>query len=491
MDGGGRWAALRTAVVVSSWLNDVVGELEASGNSLVVAADPDGLLLEERMLQCIDVLGFELITFDDPVAFRFVFESRYWLPREKGVGDGEGLLVRVSTSDTDALPHDLLATGHRLSFGLSDLFQDLSEPVVASLDRGDLDALFTAQRVDPPSQRLGDRKTRDYVLRHVFGVAPETIAREEDLLRFLLRRHYRVLRIPGALDAHLTDSLAQRSRFRDWPLARIIPDREAFFAFLQGALAALPRPPGGTVHRPRGTARPRGTRSQIAGPIRVAFDHEDVRIYIDSLFLEGVLKPVPHRNAERLAGSWVMVGVSTDPAADRARRVHGLLATAEETVPGEAAGHRDWLAFARRWAELRALKDDLSEPEADIGVNERVDVLRNRIDKSFAVWLAAHYRALHNHPPVPPVMLHHYPSGPRSSRRPGTRPEDRPGDDRRPGAGPVGGGSGGACRAAAGSTLSRERRLRLDPDAYLRVTASLLRRASAALLLFDHIEHGR
>ena len=394
---------------MNRWLDEVVGELEGSASGLVLATDPDELLLEESMLQRIAALGFDLITFDDPVAFRFVFESRYRLPREEGGEDGQRrLLVRVSASDSDALPYDLLAAGHRLAFGLGDLFPDLSGPVLASLDRADIDALFTAQQVDPPAQRLGDRETRDYVLRHVFGVAPEMIADEEDLLRFLLRRHYRGLRVPVALDAHLADSLSKRPRFRGWPLSRIIPAREEFFAFLQERWPAfLDRMTAPSAVREDSPPVP--YEIQIPGPIRVAFDHDDVRIYVDHLFQEGVLKPVPHPGSERLAGSWVMIGISTDPAADRARRVHGLLATAEETVPGEAAGHRDWLAFARRWAELRVLKDDVSQPEADVGTTERVDVLRDRIDKSFAAWLAAHYATLHNHPPVPPVMLHHIP----------------------------------------------------------------------------------
>ena len=393
---------------MKTWRDEVIGKLDASGDHLTVAADPDELLVEERMLQRIEELGFHLITFGDHAAFRFAFESSYRAQTDENGSTARRILIRVSATDPNELPFDILARSRRVSLSLGRLFPKLSYPVVASMERADLDDLFAAQQDIPPGRHLGDRDTRGYVLRHAFSVAPETIAREGDLLRFLLRRHYRVLRIPGALDAHLTDSLAQRSRFRDWPLARIIPDREAFFAFLQERwphfLDRLAAP--STVREEPPSP---GYEVQIPGPIRVAFDHEDVRIYIDNLFLEGVLKPVPHRNAERLAGSWVMVGVSTDPAADRARRVHGLLATAEETVPGEAAGHRDWLAFARRWAELRALKDDLSQPAADVGATQRVDVLRDRIDKSFTAWLAAHYATLHNHPPVPPVMLHHIP----------------------------------------------------------------------------------
>jgi len=44
------------------------------------------------------------------------------------------------------------AAGRKLSFSLSDLFPNLSYPVVAALDRADLDALFDAQLRHAPGQ---------------------------------------------------------------------------------------------------------------------------------------------------------------------------------------------------------------------------------------------------------------------------------------------------------------------------------------------------
>ena len=398
----------KTGARVNTWRDEVIGKLAASASRLTLAADPDELLLEERLLQRIEELGFRLITFRDHIEFRFAFESRYRSRQDEDRDGPRGILVRVSASDPNVLPFDLLARGRRVSLSLGELFPKLSYPVVASLDRADLDDLFAAQLSNPPGQPLGDRDTRSYVLRHAFRVAPEAIASEEDLLRFLLRRHYRRLRVPAALDVHLAESLARTSRFREWPLARIIPDREAFFAFLQERwphfLDRMTAP--STVREDPPPAR---SEVQIPGPVRVAFDHDDVRVYIDNLFLEGVLKPVPHAKSERLAGSWVMVGVSTDPAADRARRMRALLRTVEETVPAEGAGHRDWLALASRWAELGVLQDDLSHDGTDPSLTERYQALRERIDEGFAAWLATRYSTLHNHPPVPPVMLHHVP----------------------------------------------------------------------------------
>jgi hypothetical protein len=59
------------------------------------------------------------------------------------------------------------------------------------------------------------------------------IKQPSDLLRVLLRRHYRGQRIPTDLDERFIQLLRQSTLFDDWPLETLVTDREAFFAFLQ------------------------------------------------------------------------------------------------------------------------------------------------------------------------------------------------------------------------------------------------------------------
>ena len=218
---------------MTSWRDSILAELAPHAARLTIAADPDGLLLEAGVLQEIAARGFELITVEDRVAFRFTYESRYRSRGDRGERTGPGLVLRTDESDLGALPYDLLHAGRRVSFSLGALFPHLSRAVMSTLERSDLDALYQAQTRAPPARPLGDAQTADFVLRHVFGIAPETIRQESDLLRFLLRRHYRELRIPAPLDDHLLRLLARNPAFAAWPLRRIMADREAFFAFLQ------------------------------------------------------------------------------------------------------------------------------------------------------------------------------------------------------------------------------------------------------------------
>ena len=342
------------------WRDRILKALTPGAARLTVAADPDGLLLEATLLEAVRERGFEIVTFEDPVAFRFDHESRFRSRWDRGEGAGLEVVVRTEGRDPAALPYDLVQAGRRLSFGLGDLFPALAYPVVASLDRSDLDTLHRAQEYHRPGQ-LGDDATRDFVLRHVFDFAPELVRRPSDLLRLLLRRHYRRQRLPRLLDERLADLLRQGGAFASWPLAAILRDRDAFFTFLQERWPRfLDRLAGGIgagelrdVEEASGLA--------IGEPADLPFDHADVRVYIDNLFVEGMLRPAVHESGRALRGEWAAVGVRIDPGADRRRRLRRLAEAVRTTLPESDAHHRDWLSFACRWAELGVL---LSETAA-------------------------------------------------------------------------------------------------------------------------------
>ena len=389
-----------------SWRDEILKEFTPQVARLTLVADPDGLLLEEGILKGVEERGFELIPFEDHVAFRFAYESRYRSRWDRGELTDLVVVLRAAASDLRSLPYDLLQAGRQLSFNLGALFPNLSYPVVDALDRSDLDDLYEAQSGEKPEEPLGDRQTKGFVLRHVFGVAPETIRQESDLVRFLLRRHYRGLRIPPVLDSHLVQLLQQNSLFGDWPLERIVTDREAFFAFLQERWPIfLDRMVAG-VDAVREPAQAYGL--EFPGPSEIPFEHPDVRVYIDNLFLEAVLQQVTHPRVGTLADSWVIVGIKTEPKTDRRRRLEGLLKAIDKSIPGDGAKHQDWLAFAHRWAQVNALWFD---PDGE-GAGERTERLRDvriRIDEAFTSWTTDRFGTLHNQPPVPPVMLHHVP----------------------------------------------------------------------------------
>ncbi|KUK56520.1 MAG: PglZ domain protein [Synergistales bacterium 53_16] len=277
------------------------------------------------------------------------------------------------------MPYDLLQVGRKLSFNLGDLFPNLSYPVVAALDWADLDALFDAQKRHAPGQ-LGDNATKEFILRHVFEIAPELIKEPKDLLRVLLRRHYRGRRIPAILDERFIHVLRQNGLFENWPLEVIIPDAQAFFAFLQERwpvfLDSLATSKDDVVQEDV-----TGYGFEFQGPTLLPFDHQDIRIYIDNLFLEGLLQPVPHEQSQALSKTWVAYGIKVSPEENRRRRLEGLLDSIEKAIPTEDARHGEWFHFAYRWAELIALEFEKDTAEKIASLSPRLEVLRHGLDE--------------------------------------------------------------------------------------------------------------
>ena len=362
--------------------------------------------MEERILAVIRERAFELIPFEDPIAFRYAYESRFRSRWKLSEQTNLVVVMHSAAINLNRLPYDLLQAGRKLSFSLDVIFPKLSYPIVAALDPSALDSLYDAQKQHDPGV-LGDNATKEFVLRHAFDIAPELIKEPSDLLRVLLRRHYREQRIPSLLNERLVQLLRQYPLFNDWPLERVVPDRQAFFAFLQERWPLfLDRAASEEGLGVRERAEPYAL--EFSGPTDLPFDHDDIRIYIDNLFLEGLLRAVPYEQAESLSNPWLVIGIRKDEQAVRERRMGGILCTLASTIPNEDARHDDWFRFAKTWAELVALslESDAKLPEP---VRRKMETLQARIDDALVSWLENRYAGLSSLPPDPPVMLHHIP----------------------------------------------------------------------------------
>ena len=186
-----------------------------------------------------------------------------------------------------------------------------------------------------------------------------------------------------------------------------MPSRGAFFSFLQERWPLfLDRLAGNAGASPRDGSGSSGLAFEV--PADLPFDHDDVRVYIDNLFLEGMLTPVSHEAGDALRGEWAAVGIRIDPEADRSRRLGGLMEAVGDTIPGPDARHHEWTAFAYRWAELDVLRLETAA-SAGSETGARIAELRTEVDRSFLAWTERRYAGLHNQPPDPPVMVHHVP----------------------------------------------------------------------------------
>lgn len=400
------------------WRERILGQFDAGVARIIVAVDPHGILGEELLQQELRERGLELFaTGDDPIAFRYLYEVRHRQPWDSGEPAPQLIVhVRGGVAEARALPYDVLAAGRLLELSLHELFPGLDADVIAQLDPGDLDRLEDAIGVHRPS-RLSDAATRDFVLRHVFGIVPEAAMNEHQLLRALLAHHFPARRLPPLLTQRWLQLLRQQGRFPGWPLEEILPDRDAFLQFLQERwpvfvqdwldrhLHDLP-----SAERPavREAVRPRWPKGQV-----LPFGHPDVRVYMDNLFVEGVLRPVGVSHPDvitrfpEVRDSWMALGLRLEPRVVRAHRLERLFAHATERLPSTDARYPDWQVFAGVWAELVLVlhQDGVMGPEN----RGRFEVLCDHLDRRFLRWLDVRYAGLHSVPGSAPAMLHQVP----------------------------------------------------------------------------------
>jgi len=384
-----------------AWRKAILEEFVLGVSKLTLVADPDNLLTEEKLALELRGRGFDLIEFIDPIEFRYAYESKYRSIWDQGKHTDLVVILRMQDTALDLLPYDLLQAGRKLSFNLGDLFPELSYPVIANLDRSLLDTLFEAQEKFPPD-RMGDNATKDYILRHVFGIAPELIAGDVQLLRALLRLHYGNLQIPLILAKRLIQVLKDHEEFKAWPLDEIVVDSQAFFAFLQERWPVF-------LNRLSSAPQVRENSLQhdlkYPGPDHLPFDHQDIKVYIDNLFLEGKLNPVQVTYMQVDAQSWIRAGVAKAAQDDEEIRIKRLFDIVEKELPGGKSRSSDWTAYAFKWAELCALVNCAQDFEHE----SRIKEIGDNINATFTRWLETHFASLINLPPTIPAMVHHVP----------------------------------------------------------------------------------
>jgi hypothetical protein len=381
----------------NTWRDSILARFALHVNKLSLVEDRDCLFTEEKLVAQLKEKGFDLIEFIDSIEFRFFYESNY----RHNQGSEKDLIVVVSGSQAklEILPYDLLATGNKMAFSLADIFPNLNYPVIEQIDRQHLDVLFTAQKIN--QERMGENVTKDFILRHVFKIPAELISSDIDLLRMLLRLHYSNLELPLVLSKRLIEVLDSQDKFQKWPLGEILGNDHAFFAFLQerwpiflDTLKAKPKQISEDLNQ---------YGLKYKGPGILPFDHQDILVYIDNLFIERKLQPINDTSNKLDLTSWIKSGVTIQAKRNKSDRILRLLEILEEQLPSKDSRHTDWVSFAMKKAEFEALVISGNKNLQDARLIE----LKRKVEINFSRWVEDYFPSLTNIPPTQPVMLHH------------------------------------------------------------------------------------
>ena len=151
--------AVETSTLTAALLRSVTPDAAL----LQIAHDPDGMLLDEIALATLNARGFAVLPWQDEVAFRLEYETRFRSVWDSGGSAAEAaVLLHFAGESPEELPWDILKAAklHRLS--LADWFTGLDLAVVRALPNHTLDRLFDQYVAKRPGA-LGAGATADFI----------------------------------------------------------------------------------------------------------------------------------------------------------------------------------------------------------------------------------------------------------------------------------------------------------------------------------------
>ncbi len=322
---------------MNDWREYILSKFSSGVSKSTLVSDPDCLITEEIVYQKLSQQGFSIVEFENPIEFRYLYESKYRNNWDKG--DASEIIIRIGKVGVGhSIPYDIISRSRQLELSLTDLFPNLSCNVISELEPRFYDDLFEAY-IEHSSERLSENSTKDFILRHVFGIAPELIKKVPDLLKVLLNRHYRKIVISENIDARFIQLLRKNKVFGSWPLESIVGDRHSFFSFLQDCWPDYLRSIS-------------GTQSKKNMGETIPFGHDDIRVYIDNLFIEGYLEPVSNDYGTNLFQTWVKVGLIDGDHKQEPGRVSELASRVKESIPCKTSRYQDWIEYSLKYAHL-------------------------------------------------------------------------------------------------------------------------------------------
>lgn len=387
---------------MSAWIDRIVQEFPRELSRFWIACDPDLLLLDAHVLHSLRERGFELLSFEDSIAFRAEYEDRYRSARDKGQqAPADALILHLASNGSDRLPWDYQRQSRVVRLGLADIFQKLSYPALRDIGPEYYERLFEAHQAHA-TQMLGDAATKDFILTHVFRMAPILIDDETAFWREILRLHLRGEVLPASLAERIAATLQSKPSFAQLPAKRLFEDRAYAMRAIQGSWRHYLRLAGASIVEVEGAGA--SGEDQFAIP----FDHPDIRMGIDTLFLEGALAPVQCVALPTDFPNWARVGIAKEPSG-QAQFVSENATNVAESLPDLEASYRDWFGLARRLGELLHQYFGLPVDLAD-AIAKDVRQAQDAADERFQDWLSRHFADLPSLPAANgPVMLHHIP----------------------------------------------------------------------------------
>jgi hypothetical protein len=388
---------------MTSWRDYILRLFPIGAYHLVIASDRDNLLADQALQHELKQRGYDILPYvGDSLALRFNYEAQY---RQQTGESGVIIAVLGDSSKTRQIPFDILCRGNLFSFGLSDIFANLSDTVLVQLDHEVLDELYFKH--SELSSCLGETETKDFLLQALFAIQPKNIQTALDLLQVLVIMHYQEQILPSTLANHVTTILSTKPAFLNCELQSLFTNRTAFFSWLQDHWQTY-------VSRKSWKAKEHNP-SYDTFSFADGLAHPQLRFYLDAFFKKDFLHPIPSQkinihSTDLEDQEWLKIGVLIDTQIEEVHEILEILNQVESRVieaRTRILSYNDWLSFAPLWAKAILLCQSKNLVEKWLS---RWQILQQQVDEAFLDWLQKYYGTLYNQPSVnAPVMLHQVP----------------------------------------------------------------------------------
>ena len=374
---------------MSTFEEHLIAKIHPEVSPLWAVADGDGLFRSDEVARPLAERGAEVLIYDDPMAFRFRYEHEV-RPRLESADPGCHVIVVDPDNDgLRCLPADVYEASRHIEVALGDLFPTLSRKVLRELEPSVLSGLW-CKRDQFSVSVLGDRDTADLVLRIAYRIEPSFLNTLQDVVQVLMGIHFDGKHLPEVLARRL-QQVAGPVTGQMEGLHELIRNPGAFWQFMQAKWESWITPAAGIkVHDSAGG--------------EISFDDPKLRVWIDNLFLEGVLRPVENP-PDKLPRPWCVVGVARVTPRDNAVELSAMRERLVAKIPYAEAGYKEWLHFAHRYSVYvaSAFSRD-QEPEQTVAFwND----LWTPLNERFTRFVDSRLESLSNLPPTRPVLVNH------------------------------------------------------------------------------------
>lgn len=369
----------------------LIEKIHPEVSPLWVVADGDGLFRNDAVDRLLGERGAEVLLYDDPMAFRYRYEHQIRPRLESADPVCHVIVLDPGPDGFYRLPADLYNSCRQLEVTLGDLFPSLSRKALLELDP-EMIAKLWKKRDQFPSTSLGERDTVDLILRLGYQIETTFIGGFQDLVHTLIGLHFSGRRLPDLLARRLEDVVAHSENFLG-SLQAMIRKPAAFWHFLQNEWE-------------RWVISKNFVNLQDSAFPSVNFTEDRVRVWVDNLFLEGLLEPVPaHHAKQSLPQSWCKIGVAHQPSQSDTAELAEQRAHLVNTIPGPEADYKDWFKFAQSYSAHVAMTFSADAVAADD--KSFWQDLWEPMDARFQTFAKSQMESLGSLPPTRPVLAHH------------------------------------------------------------------------------------